>query len=341
MRACDSKELLRATRPFAQEIRWLSWWHLWSTLAVLGASLCFLCTDYSWLVRLPVSILAGLTIVRWFVLYHDHQHGAILRKSKLADGIMFFFGLAALNPPSVWKRSHDHHHNNNCKSFGPNVGSYPLVTVETYAGASFKQRLLYAAARHPLTMLFAYATVFLGGMSIVPFLANPRRHFDAALAVLCHAGILLWLAFDEFDDLWLAAIIPCAIGSAVGAYLFYAQHNFPGAKIRTGKDWDYTSAALLSSSYLRMGPAMRWFTGNIGYHHVHHLNSKIPFYRLPEAMAAIEALQSPTVVTLWPRDIIACLRLKLWNPAADRLVGWHERPAAPIAAHDDTPRLAA
>ena len=79
--------------------------------------------------------MAGLMIVRFFVLYHDHQHGAILKGSKLADFVMLAFGLATLNPPSVWKRSHDHHHGNNCKGFGANIGSYPLVTVEAYENA--------------------------------------------------------------------------------------------------------------------------------------------------------------------------------------------------------------
>jgi omega-6 fatty acid desaturase (delta-12 desaturase) len=123
------------------------------------------------------------------------------------------------------------------------------------------------------------------------------------------------------------------VAFAAGSYLFYAQHNFPDIVVQGRHEWRYTDAALHASSYLRTGPILRWFTGNIGYHHVHHLNPGIPFYRLPEAMAGIEALQSPPTTTLHPRDILACLRLKLWDPDGGRMVGWEavddRTPAAP------------
>ncbi len=99
----------------------------------------------------------------------------------------------------------------------------------------------------------------------------------------------------------------------MGAYLFYVQHNFLEAKVPNANTWTYSDAALTASSYLETGPVMRWFTGNIGFHHVHHLNSKIPFYRLPEAMSGLTGLQNPGSTTLAIRDIVECLRLKLWD----------------------------
>src|SRR5262245_17595709 len=101
-----AKELLLATRPFAREVRWRSWWHLWSTLALFVSLVAFGMTELPIIVRLPASIAAGLVLVRMFVLYHDQQHGSILRGSSLANFVMSLFGLAILNPPSVWKRSH-------------------------------------------------------------------------------------------------------------------------------------------------------------------------------------------------------------------------------------------
>ena len=171
--------------------------------------------------------------------------------------------------------------------------------------------------------------MFFFGMCVAPLVANPKRHFDAALSIACHAGLLLWLATGSLENMLLAGVIPCAISSAVGAYLFFAQHNFPGAKLRTGREWDYIFAALNSSSYIRMSRWMCWFTGNIGYHHVHHLNSKIPFYRLPEAMAAIKELQAPVTTSLHPRDVLACLRLKLWDPISERHVPWQQELPPP------------
>ena len=126
-----------------------------------------------------------------------------------------------------------------------------------------------------------------------------------------------------WDHLLLGLVIPMGIASAIGAYLFYAQHNFPEARLLPRSEWTHVEAALQSSSFMRMSPLMHWLTGNIGYHHIHHLNARIPFYRLPEAMNAIEELQSPGTTSLHPRDIWACLRLKLWSDSSHRMVSFN------------------
>ena len=126
--------------------------------------------------------------------------------------------------------------------------------------------------------------------------------------------------FGGWPLLIYAVLIPVGISSAVGAYLFYAQHNFPGVKLRERAEWDHVFAAMESSSYIPMSPLMAWFTGNIGYHHIHHLNHKIPFYRLPKVMSEFEELQSPGRTTLYPWDIFRCLQLKLWDPEQDELI---------------------
>lgn len=318
----SAKELLIASREFAREDRRLSLWHLWSTLAVLLGLLAVAVSELPLALRGVSSVIAGLVYVRMFIIYHDYQHGAILRESWVGGCLMTCFGIFTLNPPSVWNRSHEHHHKNNSKVFGANVGSYPIMTTSAYASASTAQRLAYAATRHPLTMIFGYFTVFFWSMSLRPFLLHPKLHFDGALAVLLHVGVLCYLATLGFDVVVLGMLVPFLIASALGAYLFYAQHNFPSVKLRERSEWSHVDAALHSSSFMKMGPVMNWFTGNIGYHHVHHLNARIPFYRLPEAMAALEELQSPGTTSLKLRDIAACLRLKLWSPEQDRLVGF-------------------
>jgi omega-6 fatty acid desaturase (delta-12 desaturase) len=107
----------------------------------------------------------------------------------------------------------------------------------------------------------------------------------------------------------------------IGAYLFYAQHNFPGVTFREKDAWCYEEAAMASSSYMVMNPFWRWVTANIGYHHIHHINSRIPFYRLPEAMASIPQLKEAKTTTLNPLDIMACFRLKVWDPTTNSMVG--------------------
>jgi omega-6 fatty acid desaturase (delta-12 desaturase) len=314
-----ANELVRATKPFAREVRWRSWWHFGSTLAVLAGLLGLSCLEAPCWGRLPVSVLAGLAMVRMFAIYHDHQHGTILRGSPLAEVLLGAFGLLLLTPPSIWRRTH-HHHRHNGRLQAAGIGSFRVLTARAYARASRRQRLAYALSRHPLTILAGYATVFLYGMCLRPLLLRPRRHVDAALAVFLHAALGTALAaFAPVLLLW-TMMLPLCVATALGSYLFYAQHNFPGARFQTKGDPAYAAAALAGSSYTPMNCVLRWFTGNIGYHHVHHLNARIPFYRLPEAMAQVEELQSPGVTTLSPRGVYRCLRLKLWDPDRQRLV---------------------
>jgi omega-6 fatty acid desaturase (delta-12 desaturase) len=175
--------------------------------------------------------------------------------------------------------------------------------------------------RHPATIGLGYFTSFLFGMCLNPFLANPKRHWDCALALLVHVGIGVGLFLvSGWLGLLLTQTVPHLIAYGMGTYLFYAQHNFPGVSFNDKAGWTYEKAALESSSYMRTSRLMAWFTANIGYHHVHHLNARIPFYRLPEVMRALPELQSPRTTSLHPREIWRCLSLKVWDVPAQRMV---------------------
>ena len=226
-----NRELLIATKPFAEESPALSWWHVGSTLGVLSALAAIACSELHWVGRMCSSVLLGLVIVRLFVLHHDYQHGAILRGSRTGKLLMRTVGLVLLTPASSWNRSHDHHHVHNSKLSAPGVGSYPLLTVPEYRNANRWKRLLYVIQRHTATILFGYLTVFLYGMCLRPFIANPRRHSDGALSLACHLALLAGVGWSGLADLCLAALLPFSIASAIGAYLFYAQHNYPGVHL--------------------------------------------------------------------------------------------------------------
>lgn len=318
------KELLIASKDFASENRWLSWWYLLSTMAVfVGLVATAAASPVPWGIRVVASVVAGLVGVRLFILYHDYQHSAIFHGSRIAGFVMGIYGVFILNPPSVWNRSHDHHHKNNSKTFGADIGSFPIMTTHAYASASATERFAYAAVRHPLMIALGYFTVFLWQMCLRPFLLSPLRHLDAGLAILVNLAMMFYLGTLGLDVMLLGMVVPFLVASSLGAYLFYAQHNYPSARLKPRSQWSHVYAALNSSSFITMGPLMNWFTGNIGYHHVHHLNARIPFYRLPEAMSALEELQSPGTSSLKLRDIVGCLRLKLWSPEEERFVGFN------------------
>lgn len=313
--------LVAATRPYASEDRRRSWRVTLTAFVSLFALGAVALAAKPWPLRALASVLLALAIVRTFVLFHDFMHQAILRGSWLARAIYQLFGLLILVPPSVWRETHNYHHAHTAKIVGSHVGSFPMVTTTMWAKMSGRQRLAYRMARHPLTILFAYGTVFLWGMVLAPLVRAPRRHADAALSLALHAALLASLVHvgGVTAAVW-GCLLPMSLACAAGAYLFYAQHNFPGVYVADRAHWRFADAALRSSSYLRLGAFGRLVTANIGFHHVHHLNAAIPFYRLPEAMAGLPELAQPTETSLHPRDILACLRLALWDAAAERMV---------------------
>lgn len=328
----SGKELLIASNQYAREQPLKSWWHLVSTVTLAATLLTIACVDLPILICLASSIVASLVLVRLFIVYHDYMHGTILGNSRLAGGFLRFYGLMVLSPPQIWKHSHDDHHKHNARKYGPTLGTFPVLSTDDYAVSTRRQRIMYAITRHPLTILFGYVTIFFWEMTLFAFILNPKKNYDGAIAIVLHIGVAVGLSFISWQALFLGMLMPMSIITCMGSYLFYAQHNFPGMKRRHGKEWDHVYAALNSSSFIKMGRLMHWFTGNIGYHHVHHLNAKIPFYRLPEAMAGIKELQSPPVTTLSPVDIVRCLRLKLWDPAGDRLLTFREASRSRLSA---------
>ena len=316
------KQLIRATRPFAKEFRRLSWFHTFSTLSLMAAAYLVIFWCPILVVQVLASIVLGLIIVRMFIIYHDYMHRAILQRSLLAKIIFTLYGYFILAAPSVWRRSHNYHHKHNSKLYSSSIGSFPVVTKEKFLSASKTEQRIYLFIRHPLTITFGYLFTFIYGMSILSLVRNPRKHWDSAIALLFHLllGITIYTYFG-WTGLILGFFIPYLISHALGSYLFYAQHNFPDVTFKDKEGWTYISAALESSSYMKMSPIMHWFTGNIGYHHIHHVNEAIPFYRLPEAYAKIPALQNAKTTSLNPAEIRRCFQLKVWAPDENRMVG--------------------
>jgi omega-6 fatty acid desaturase (delta-12 desaturase) len=310
-----------ATKPYATDSSPRSWWYVLSTAFLLAVSIAGTLWNFHWAGKIVCSLFAGLLILRFFVIYHDQQHHAILPKSRLAESLMRAFGILSLSPSSIWRSSHNYHHKHNSKLRSAHIGSFPIMTRAGYLRSSKAQRFEYLFMRHPLTILFGYLFVFLYGMCLYPFFNQPREHYDCGIAFVVHVIIAATLTyFFGWPALLLTLVIPHFIASAIGTYLFYAQHNFPGVSFYDRAGWAYEKAALESSSYVKTGPLWAWFTANIGYHHIHHLNARIPFYRLPEVIAQIPELNTPKTTSLHPSEIIRCLRLKVWDVQAQQMV---------------------
>lgn len=316
------KELLQASKEFAHENRMRSWTEILITLVLAGAALAAtLSESIPLLLRVVCSITCGLLYVRLFVIYHDYQHRAILQGSAVARILMNAIGIYLLAPQTIWIRSHEHHHNNNSKLTIAGIGSYPTISKARFLTLTRNERRIYLMNRHPLTVLFGYFTLFIYWLNMKSFIQSPARHVDSFAALVFHGGaaFIVWYFFGT-STFFLSWFVPFLLAFGVGSYLFYCQHNFPGAKFKENHDWSYTNAALSSTSFMVMNPVMQWFTGNIGYHHVHHVNSRIPFYRLQEAGDHMPELKNVATTSWNPVEIVRCFQLKLWDTEKEKMI---------------------
>ena len=315
------KELIQISKKFASEDRRRSWLEIIAT--VLLSMVCFAITllGFPLPVTIAASLICALLYVRMFVIYHDYQHRAILQNSTAASILMQAIGIYLLAPQAIWRRTHEHHHNNNSKLTMTGIGSYPTISKTRYLSLRKREKFIYLINRHPLTILLGYLTLFIYWLNLKSFFQSPTKHLDSLLALVIHgaAAFAIWnyLGFGIFILSWF---VPFLIAFGMGSYLFYCQHNFPTAKFRENHDWTYVNAAINSTSFMKMNPIMQWFTGNIGYHHVHHVNSRIPFYRLIEAYNNMPELQRAPTTSWNLLEIVRCLRLKVWDPDQDKMI---------------------
>ena len=330
-RAAQEQALIAQTRPFATEHQATSWLHVLSTLGILAAGFAVAGAAPWWPVRLAGSLFTAGMLIRTFILFHDHMHGSLLRGSKPGKALFSVLGVLMLTPPRVWAATHNHHHANTGRLSARPEGTFTLWTVQQWRAASLKARVAYVLERHPVTMAMGLLTVFVFGLCLIPFVRDPRKNLSAGLAALVHVALTVGvIALFGVQTYLFAMLVPMVLAYAFGSYLFFVQHNFEEALVREESDWSHAAGAVEASSYLSLGPVGHWFSGNIGYHHVHHLNPRIPFYRLPEAMEAIPALQDARVARLTPREVWKSLtRLDLWDHQAGRFVSFREaRPTA-------------
>ncbi len=320
------KELIEASKQYTGENRMRSWLELIITILPIVIVLILIFSFHTpILIKSVLSICCGLLYVRLFVIYHDYQHRAILQNSLVANWVMKAIGIYLLAPETIWKRSHEHHHNNNSKLTIAGIGSYPTISKNRFLTLTKQERQLYLINRHPLTVIFGYVTLFIYWLNVKSLFQSPKKHLDSLLALVLHAaGATVVIYYFGGLIFLLAWFIPFFMAFGIGSYLFYCQHNFPRAQFRENHEWKYDHAALASTSYMVMNPIMKWFTANIGYHHVHHLNSRIPFYRLQTVAEEMPELKDVFTTSWNLLEVIRCFRLKLWDSEKGKMITLNE-----------------
>jgi omega-6 fatty acid desaturase (delta-12 desaturase) len=267
-----------------------------------------------------LMVLAGGFLVRTFIVFHDCTHGSLLPSKRANRYVGRVAGLLVLAPFARWRHDHAVHHASSGDLERRGVGDIVTLTVAEYRSRSWRGRLAYRALRNPLVMFGVGPIIaMIVGPRIATRSQRPRlRHSvvatDAVLLFVIAA--LVWLV--GWEKLVLVWAPPAMIAGSVGIWLFYVQHQFEDAYWQNTVDWNYADAALRGSSYLRLPKPLQFFTGNIGFHHVHHLNARIPNYNLQRAHTENAIFEQ--VPTLSLLDGLRAVNLKLWDEDAGKLV---------------------
>jgi omega-6 fatty acid desaturase (delta-12 desaturase) len=287
--------------------------------AVLSVAM-YLLLDVSYALALLVAIPAGGFLLRTYIMFHDCAHGSFLPSKRANRWVGRVLALIVYTPFSAWRHAHAVHHATAGDLERRGVGDVPTWTVAEYNAARRPKRIGYWLFRHPAVM-FGLGPIW--AMIVGPRLVNrsqrPRVRRSVLwtnLGLLLVVGLFCWLI--GWRDYLLVWAPPAFLAGAAGVFLFYVQHQFEDAYWENSDSWSYEDAALRGSSYLKLPPVLQFFTGNIGLHHVHHLNARIPNYRLARAHADNPIFHAVPVLTLW--DGVKAVRLKLWDEQSGRLV---------------------
>lgn len=299
-----------------------------SAFALLWVS-AYLALSVSYPLTLLLTVPTAAFLVRLFMIQHDCGHGSYFRSRRARDTVGFVLGILTLTPYQYWRRTHAHHHAHSGDLDLRGFGDLQALTVKEYQGRSRWKRLAYRAYRNPLTMLVGGPIVHFGLKHRYPW--NLPRDWKQAWASVwwtnaCLAGILLLAAFTIGLGPFLLVQAPVSLlAAASGVLLFYVQHQFEETYWYRKPDWDFFEASVLGSSHLVLPRPLQWMTANIGVHHVHHLSSRIPNYRLQECLEASPVLQQATRIGI--RDFVRLFRLTLWDEDAERMIRFRDLKA--------------
>lgn len=311
-----------------------SLWQLTNTLVPYGALwyLMYLSIGVSYWLTGGLALLAAGFQVRIFIIFHDCGHGSFFKSRKANNLLGFITGVLSLTPYYHWRWEHALHHASSGDLDRRGAGDMWTLTVEEYLEASRWQRFAYRLARNPL-ILFVLAPVFLFAVKQrFPSSRAPRRERHSVywtnLGVLAMAtGLSYMLGLKTYLLLQLAVI---SVAGSAGVWLFYVQHQFEGVYWERRPEWDYYSAALQGSSFYKLPKLLQWFSGNIGFHHIHHLSPRIPNYNLEKCHRAEPLFQTVKPVTLFTS--FKSLTFRLWDEQRRKLVGFRAVTSRPPGA---------
>ena len=287
----------------------LAWWSL----------------SVSYWLTLAISALNAAFLLRLFAIQHDCGHGSFFKQRGVSDWIGRVLGVLTLTPYDVWRRTHAIHHSSAGNLGKRGIGDIHTLTVAEYKQLSAFGRLSYRLYRHPITLFgFGPGYLFLLQNRLPIGLMKSVRYWVSAMAtnVAIVAALAIVWYFGGLMPILLIFLPSTLIAATAGMWLFYVQHQFETTHWNPEDSWQLHDAALHGSSHYVLPPVLQWFSANIGIHHVHHLYSRIPFYRLTEVLRDHSVLAQANRMTI--RESLSCARLHLWDEKNKRLLSFSQ-----------------
>jgi acyl-lipid omega-6 desaturase (Delta-12 desaturase) len=303
-----------------------------SVVPYLGLSVAvYLARTVSPLLALALAVPTAGFLLRTYIVFHDCSHGSFFSSKRANAWVGTVLGVIVWAPFVRWRHDHAVHHATAGDLDRRGVGDVPTMTVSEYVGSPPRKRLGYRLLRNPFVMFGVGPIV---AMVVGPRIPSPsarprmrRSVMNTNVALALVVGTLCWLiGWREYLLVWAPAAL---LAGSAGIWLFYVQHQFEETYWESGDHWEYADAALRGSSYLKLPRVLRFFSGNIGLHHVHHLNARIPNYNLQRAHDENPVFHGVPTISLL--DGLRAVRLKLWDERQARLVTFkqaHERRTA-------------
>jgi acyl-lipid omega-6 desaturase (Delta-12 desaturase) len=320
----DHSNWKRVVARYQKSEVWPGVWQLVNTLVPYAALwyLMHLSLRVSVWLALPLAVLAAGFLVRVFIIFHDCGHGSFFSSRRANDILGFLAGVLTFTPYHHWRWEHSLHHATSGDLDRRGTGDVWTLTVQEYLEASRWKRFAYRLARNPV-VLFGLAPLFLFLIrQRFPSAKAPRRERHSVawtnLAIV-GLGVGMGWVFGLKAYVLLQLVVLMVAGSA-GIWLFYVQHQFEGVYWERSEDWDYCTAALKGSSFYKLPKVLQWFSGNIGFHHIHHLSPRIPNYHLEKCHRAEPLFQTVKPVTLF--GSFRSLTFRLWDEQRQRLIGY-------------------
>lgn len=290
----------------------------------------YLALGLSYWLTLACGIVAAGFTLRLFMIQHDCGHGAFFPSHALNDLVGAVIGIVTLVPYTYWRKTHAIHHKTSGDLDYRTFGDILTLTVKEYHALSWFGRLKYRLYRHPLVLLGIGPVYQFVIKHRLPLDIPKNWHREWFSVFYTNLGIIMILAIVwvtiGFKSFLLVQVPITIVSGSIGVFLFYVQHQFEDTYWREHPEWDFHAAGLQGSSYLVLPRLLQWFTANISLHHIHHVNSRIPNYRLQKVWDEQPVFRHVTRLTLW--DGVKTLRLGLWDEVASRLVSFREARAA-------------